>query len=99
MSSHIIEKLGNGGAHRKELYDQITEILGVPVPEPLRKKIKKIIMDYLNAFQEDGVQKLIQSLSENGILRQQLDMLQKQSHNICNKCAVVKSKKNLNKTI
>ena len=92
----IRENLGQGGKFRKEVYEQIQEALGKDIPESTRLGIKKIMLDYVQSFQDAGLAMLAALSSDNNNLKGQIEMLQKQSHTICNKCGelrIIKKKK------
>lgn len=88
----ITEKIGNGAASRKEVYELIQDVIGHDLPEAIRKKIKNIMLDYAVRVQDDGIQRMQQLAMENTVLSQKIQMLQTGSHHICQRCGQVRKK-------
>lgn len=91
--SSLKEQLGNGGEHRKEIYQTLSDIIGKELTFYQQKQIKKLILDYVTAGQDDLIKRLIEANDNEHQLKMKVKMLIEGSHAVCQYCHGIKIKR------
>lgn len=84
----INDRLGNGPEHRREIYAEIRELLGVELlPFKTHDKLKKIILSYVSDRQDDLIKRLQEAAVKESNLNDKIKLIAKDSHTLCHQCS------------